>query len=121
MYEKVWAFQQTSNGTLFVVDEDDTLWNEQTQKQIETNVHKVQAIDSNALFILKTDGTLSLRTANARSSNTVNAPVASGARDFQALDAQTVFVLDEDGKLWLEHGNFGPETPAKALVATNVR
>jgi len=121
VYEKVWAFQQTSNGTLFVVDEDDTLWNEQTQKQIETNVHKVQAIDSNALFILKTDGTLSLRTANARSSNTVNAPVASGARDFQALDAQTVFVLDEDGKLWLEHGNFGPETPAKSLVATNVR
>jgi hypothetical protein len=121
VYQKVWEFQQTSDGSLFVVDEDDTLWNELTQKQIETDVRKMQAINANALFVLKMDGTLSLRNASAGSSSSANAAVATGARDFQAVDAHTVFVLDEEGKLWVVSGNFGPQAPTKTLVADNVR
>jgi hypothetical protein len=121
VYEKVWAFQQTNDGSLFVVDEDDTLWNEQTRKQIETNVHKMQAIDAGTLFVLRDDGTLSLRSSNAQSSPSANVALENGVRDFQAMDAQTVLVLDKDGKLWMEQGNLGAATAKKVLVAADVR
>jgi hypothetical protein len=122
VYENVWDFQQAADGSLFVIESDDTLWRGQPRQQIDSNVRKLQAIDANTIFVLKYDGTLSLRrTANTQLLSQVDALVATGVRAFQALDAQTVCFLDEDGKLWLEHGNFGPEAPTKALVATDVR
>jgi hypothetical protein len=121
-YDKVWAFQQTADGSLFIVDQDDTLWSEPAHKQIDTNVRKMQAIDATTIFVLTADGTLSLRrTANTQLLSEINALVSTDIRDFQAIDAQTVYVLDQDGELWIEQGNFGPEVPTKILVAKNVR
>lgn len=122
VYENVWSFQQASDGSLFMIKADDTLWSGQPLQQIDTEVKKLQALDAHTIFVLKNDGTLSLRkTANAPPASAVSSQVAGDVRDFQALDARTVWVLDGDGKLWLEQGNFGPEPPAKLLVATNVR
>lgn len=121
-YSNVWDFQQTSDGSLFVIDADDTLWSEQPLKQLETDVRKMQAIDANTVFVLKADRTLSLRqVTTTQASGQVTAPVASGIWDFQALDAQTVFVLDQDGKLWVIQWNAGTDSARKSLVAEKVR
>ena len=122
VYENIWAFQQTSDGSLFVIRADDTLWREQPEKQIDNNVRTLQALDANNIFVLRYDGTLSLRrTENTPLLSDINALVDTGVRAFQALDAQTVWVLDGNGKLWLERGNFGPEAATKMLIASKVR
>jgi hypothetical protein len=116
------GFQQTPDGTIFAIESDDTLWRELPRQQIDSNVRTMQALDAQTIFVLKYDGTLSLRrTANTNLLSEINAFVASDVRAFQALDAQTVLVLDNEGKLWLEHGNFGPEVPTRSPVAQNVR
>jgi hypothetical protein len=121
VYENIWAFEQAGDGSLFEIDTDDVLWRAQPRRQIDTNVRKLQALDANTVFVLKYDGTLWLRRTDAPLLSQLYALVASGVRAFQALDAQTVWTLDEGGKLWLERGNFGPQTPTRTLVATDVR
>jgi hypothetical protein len=94
--------------------------------QIDSNVRQVQALDANTIFVLKNDGTLSLRhmtvtrlaVSEAQSAGIVT--VASGIRAFQALDAQTVIVLDGSGNLLLERG-VGSQGSTKVSISANVR
>jgi hypothetical protein len=98
------------------------LWSEQPLKQLETDVRKMQAIDANTVFVLKPDGTLSVRQVTTKlASGQITAPVASGVWDFQALDSQTVFVLDQGGELWVIQWNAGIDSARKSLVAEKVR
>lgn len=121
-YSNVWDFHQASDGSLFVIDGNDVLWSEQPLKQLETDVSKVQAITANTIFVLKEDGSLSVRHLMAtQSSGQITAPVASDIRDFQAIDARTVFALDRDGKLWVVNWNTSTDSATKLLVADNVR
>jgi hypothetical protein len=125
-YDGVWTFQQAGDTSLFVIDAGDTLWREQPRVQIDSNVRQVQALDANTIFVLKNDGTLSLRhmtvtrlaVSEAQSAGIVT--VASGIRAFQALDAQTVIVLDGSGNLLLERG-VGSQGSTKVSISANVR
>lgn len=121
-FSNVWAFQQTADGNLFIIDGSDTLRREDPAFQIDTDVESFQAIDGNTVFVLKYDGALTRRqTAKTQLLSQIEAPILDNVRAFQALDAKTVFILDDKRQLWLEQGDFGPELPTKILVAHDLR
>jgi len=137
----VWTFQQTADGSLYVVDADSTLWKEAPQQQIETNVRKFQALDATNLLVLGESKILSLYASGtgavgiAKPAAIDNNPTAiqtgapapvvtkldSNVLDFQAIDAGTFLVLDDQGQLWLERYTAGTQAPAKMIVATHVK
>jgi hypothetical protein len=118
--DNAWDFHSAADGSLFVIDADDNLWQETPHQQVDTAVKSVQALNASTLFVLKLDGTLSMRTT-ANTSGASSRPVASGVRAFQAVDAQALFTEGSDGKLWFIHGALGSQNVPKSVIATDIR
>lgn len=108
---------------VFVLGGDGKLWLEEApfgvkippkREQVDGNVWKFQALDTNTVYVLGRDKSLWLEQAPFGTKIPPKRDQVDGSvLSFQALDNKRVYVLGTDGNLWLEESPFGKEIPPK--------